>query len=124
MTQRSQTRSQMAAPHISCTYLDEPSLLFCGEREHVSARDGIALFGPRSLDMSDRHPAITRVGMIGSGESLESAYKWITDCREGVDGDERHDPFPGYTERQGFYARLDMSERWNHRPLPCPNSMR
>lgn len=113
MTQRPRMRSQLPMPQMNCTYLDEPSLLFCGEREHVSARAGIALFGPRSLDMTDRHPAITRVGMIGSGESLESAYQWITHCREGVDGDEHHDPFPGYTERQGFYARLDMSERWN-----------
>lgn len=73
----------------------------------------MTLFGPRSLDMPDRHPATTRVGMVGSGEILESAYRWITDCREGVDGDEKHDAFPGYTEHQGFYARLDMSPRWN-----------
>lgn len=113
MTQRSQTRSQLPTPRISCTYLDEPLLLFCGEREHISAKAGMALFGPRSLDMADRHPAVTRVGMVGSAESLESAYNWITNCQNGVDGEEQHDTFPGYTEHQGFYARLDMSPRWN-----------
>jgi hypothetical protein len=106
MAQRPRTRSQLPTPHIGCSYLDEPSLLFCGEREHVSARAGMALFGPRSLDMPDRHPAVTRVGMIGSGESLESAYNWITDCQKGVDGDEQHDTFPGYTEHQGFYLKI------------------
>lgn len=91
--------TQFPTPRISCAYLEEPSLLFCGGREHVSARTGIALFGPRSLDMAERHPITTRVGIIGSGQSQESAYQWISSCLSGVAGDSAHDAFPGYTER-------------------------
>jgi len=63
--------------------------------------------------MAERHPITTRVGIIGSGQSQESAYKWISSCLSGVAGDSDHDAFPGYTERQGFYTSLAWSSRWN-----------
>ena len=113
MMNMSVPRSPLPQPHIRCDYLAEPSLLFCGDREHVSARIGIAMFGPRSLDMPQRHPGITRVGIIGSGKSQESAYQWMMSCLSGVAGDSEHDAFPGYTEHQGFYTTLRFSERWN-----------
>lgn len=106
-------RSPLPQPRIRCDYLAEPSLLFCGGREHVSARTGIALFGPRSLDMPQRHPDITRVGIIGSGRSQESAYQWMMSCLPGVRGDSQNDAFPGYTEHQGFYTTLAFHNRWN-----------
>ncbi len=113
MTQHPIPYSPLPVPRISCAYLDEPSLLFCGNREHVSARTGITLFGPRSLDVPGRHPDTTRVGFIGSGASIESAYQWLSSCLPGVAGDSEHDAFPGYTEHQGFYASLAFSDRWN-----------
>lgn len=106
-------RSQLPASRIGCEYLEEPSLLFCGGREHVSARAGIALFGPRSLDIQERHPSTTRVGLIGSGASIEAAHRWVNSCLAGVDGDSEHDAFPGYNERQGFYTSLAFADRWN-----------
>lgn len=105
--------SRLPLPHIHCDYLEEPSLLFCGNREHISARTGIATFGPRSLDIPQRHPDITRVGIIGSGRSQESAYQWIMSCLPGVEGDREHDTFPGYTENRGFYTALRFSDQWN-----------
>src|SRR6266702_1442233 len=115
MVNTSIQRSRIPEPRIASAYLDEPSLLFCGSREHVSARTGITLFGPRSLDMPGRHPDTTRVGLIGSGESQESAYQWLSSCLPGVAGDSQHDTFPGYTDRQGFYASLAFSDRWNEK---------
>lgn len=73
---------------------------------------GIALFGPRSLDIPQRHPFSTKVGFIGSGASIESATKWIKSCLSGVEGDEDNDAFPGYTENQGFYANLKFDTAW------------
>jgi hypothetical protein len=113
MTTLPTPRSPLPQPRIRCDYLAEPSLLFCGDREHVSARIGIATFGPRSLDMPQRHPDITRVGIIGSGRSQESAYQWIMSCLPGVEGDGEHDAFPGYTAHRGFYTTLMFNERWN-----------
>jgi hypothetical protein len=113
MTTVSIPRLPLPQPHIRCDYLAEPSLLFCGGREHVSARIGIATFGPRSLDMPQRHPDITRVGTIGSGRSQESAYQWVMSCLQGVEGNSEHDAFPGYAEHRGFYTSLRFSNQWN-----------
>ena len=106
-------RSQLSIPRIQCDYLEEPSLLFCGGSEHVSARTGITLFGPRSLDIPQRHPSTTKVGFIGSSASMESAHNWVISCLKGVEGDEEHDNFPGYTEQLGFYTNLVFSDEWD-----------
>lgn len=114
MTIASGPHLPLSPPRIRCDYLEEPSLLFCGGREHVSSRIGITTFGPYSLDMMpQRHPNTTRIGIIGSGSSQESAYNWITSCLEGVEGDREHDAFPGYTEHRGFYTALQFHNKWN-----------
>src|SRR5579885_1536306 len=113
MSQGVSSGQLLLKPSIKCQYLEEPSLLFAGAREHVSARMGITLFGPRSLDMPDRHPSTTKVGLIGSGSSIESAANWLESCLEGVEGNENNDTFPGYAENCGFYATLSFSKGWN-----------
>ena len=116
MTTMSIPRLPLPQPHIRCDYLAEPSLLFCGGREHVSARIGIATFGPRSLDMLQRHPDITRVGIIGSGRSQESAYQWVMSCLPGVEGDSEHDAFPAILHTEDFIPPSDLAtvERNDH----------
>ncbi len=100
---------------ISCAYLDEPSLVFGGDREHVSPKIGIMLFGPRSIDMSQRHPSTIKVGFIGSGSSIESAKSWISSCLPGVEGDENNLDFPGFLEDRGFFSKLIMDDDWIER---------
>lgn len=99
-------------PGASCSYFDEPSLEFGGGREHVSPQMGITLFGPRSLDLSKRHPSVVKVGFVGSGQSLESAQSWITSCLPGVEGDADHLEFPGFQEDRGFFSTLLMDNDW------------
>lgn len=105
--------SVLGWPTLDIRYLEELPLQFGAGREHISTRTGIALFGPRSLDIPQRHPLSTKVGIIGSGQSMESAQRWMESCLSGVEGDAVHDAFPGYTESLGFYANLVFDDDWN-----------
>lgn len=90
---------------LAAKYLGEPSLRFCGGREHVSQVHGIASFGPHSLD-AGRHPNHVRVGLIGSGKSIASARSWLRSCADGVKGEDDLPDFPGYRADRGFFSEL------------------
>jgi len=105
-------QSSLQIPEIACSYFDEASLEFAGEREHVSPQLGITLFGPRSLDISQRHPSSIKVGFVGSGRSIESAKSWFTSCMPGVRGDENNMDFPGFQDDRGFFSKLTMDDNW------------
>src|ERR1043165_6282143 len=85
-------------PTVGCEYLEEPPLLFGGEREHVFNRTGLGLFGPRTLDHAGRHPSEIRVGFVGSGQSIDSARSWVESCLDGDKNDTPSDEFPGFRE--------------------------
>ena len=112
MSGRKHRRKAAKRPKVTCTYFDEPSLEFGGGREHVSPKMGITLFGPKSLDLSQRHPSAVKVGFVGSGQSTESAKSWITSCLPGVEGDDAHLEFPGFQEDRGFFSTLLMYDDW------------
>jgi len=115
VSRRVDRREGVKPPRLMCAYFEEPSLEFGGGREHVSPKMGIALFGPRSLDLSQRHPSTVRVGFVGSGQSIESAKSWITSCLSGVEGDSEHPEFPGFQEDRGFFSSLLMDDDWVER---------
>lgn len=94
---------------INAKYLGEPSLLFCGGREHVSQQHGITRFGPRSLDLP-RHPQQIRIGFVGSGKSIGSAMSWIRSCAQGVAGQGQLLDFPGFDIDRGFFCGLTLDE--------------
>ncbi len=96
---------EVVAPTLKVQYLAEPPLAFCGGREHVSPQTGIAIFGPRSLDLT-RHPAQVRLGFIGSGASVQAAQNWIVSCADGVKGNAENPDFPGFKNDRGFYSEL------------------
>jgi len=108
---KKQTEGALSVPAASvaaeAAYLGEPSLLFCGEREHVSQQMGIMCFGPRSLDMV-RHPMQVRVGFVGSGQSIAGARSWIESCSSGVSGEGVHVDFPGFAADRGYYTALSI----------------
>jgi hypothetical protein len=95
---------------VKCELFAEPSLEFAGERLHLCPKRGITLFGPRSLDMGQRHPETIRVGLIGTGESIDSARGWLESCSEGVAGDDRNYSFPGFRSDRGFFSELAFED--------------
>lgn len=60
-------------PKLCATLLEEPPLEFACARLHLSPKHGLTVFGPRSLDMRERHPEAVRLAFIGSGQSVASA---------------------------------------------------
>ncbi len=95
---------------VRCELFSEPSLEFASERLHLCPKRGITLFGPRSLDMGKRHPESVRVGFVGTGESIESAHRWLEVCSDGVLGDEKNYRFPGFKGDRGFFSDLTFEE--------------
>lgn len=99
-------------PVLEAHYLDEPPLRFCGGREHVSPQQGIAIFGPRSLDLP-RHPSAIRLSFVGTGQSIQSAQNWILSCAEGVNGGTDHPDFPGFKLDRGFFSEIQVDPGLN-----------
>lgn len=93
---------------VRCKLLNEPSLEFASGRLHLCPKRGITLFGPRSLDMGKRHPEVIRVGFVGTGESIDSAHRWLESCSEGVLGDDKNYIFPGFKSDRGFFSELSF----------------
>ncbi len=93
---------------VRCEFFNEPSLEFASDRIHLCPKRGITLFGPRSLDMGKRHPETIRVGLIGTGESIESALGWLESCSNGVPGDDKNYRFPGFKADRGFFSELSF----------------
>src|SRR5208337_1552374 len=91
---------------LHCQYYEEPSLKFAGGRLHVDPKMGISIFGPRTLDHPNRHPDKVKVGLIGSGQSTDSAVNWIQSCSAGVAGGEELIDFPGYASDRGFFSSV------------------
>jgi hypothetical protein len=112
MNRRKRYDNGIQAPSLKCDYFDEASLEFACGREHVSPKVGLTLFGPRSLDMPQRHPSAIKIGFVGSGTSIESARKWIDSCTPGVQGDVDNLDFPGFQEDRGFFSTLLINDNW------------
>lgn len=92
-----------------CALFEEPYLSFGANRFHLCPKRGISLFGPRSLDMVNRHPESICIGFIGNGESIDSAQRWLQSCSAGVPGDDYNYPFPGFKADRGFYSELSFN---------------
>jgi hypothetical protein len=92
-------------PRLSAEWIEEPTLMFANQQEHVDPKTGIPLFGPRSLG-SIRHKREVHVGIIGTSESADFARRYYEQASCGVDGDDDHAPFPGCRADLGFRCDL------------------
>lgn len=101
---------QLDTPVTSTVWIEEPKLLFADGNTHPDPKVGIPLYGPRSLG-TPRHKREIHVGFIGSGESVDNARTFINECCEGVDGDEKIAPFPGFKSDRGFFSDLSMDDK-------------
>jgi hypothetical protein len=95
----------LAPPRTTAEWLEEPKILFAGERRHIDPKTGVTLYGPRSLGTS-RHKREVHVGFIGTGESADAARKFYRQVCSGVPGDLDHEPFPGCNPDQGYHCEI------------------
>ena len=105
--------SNTQVPLVRSMYLGEPAIAFANGREHVDPKLGISRFGPKSYAPRHRHPAIVRVGFIGTAETIATTKTWLIASAKGVDGDIKHPEFPGFMEDRGFFSQLELDEQWH-----------
>jgi hypothetical protein len=95
-------------------HVREPDLLF-GRGSHCpDPKTGIRIHGPCGND-DHPYPSI-RVGIIGTGQTIDKALAWVDRCRQSVASlDPDVDPylavpFPGLSSSNGFDCRVEISK--------------
>ncbi len=99
----------LAPLKLSCEWLEEPKLQFGQGGEHEDPTVGIPLYGPWSLG-TPRHKSEVHLGIIGTGDGIEKAVDFYHTCAAGIDGDDRHPPFPGCRPDEGYRMTLRTPE--------------
>jgi len=87
----------------------EPELEFAAGERARDPKVGVPLYGPRSLD-TGRHKNEIHIGFIGTRPAVSGVQTFLAAASEGVDGDERHAPFPGCTKDLGYRMALRTAD--------------
>lgn len=101
-------------PMFRAWHVAEPHVLVGESRPSPDPKLGLATHGPwRTAD--DPGQRQLRIGIIGSGSTINAAQHWLTRCRgpispaRGGDVDPYlHPSFPGMESEEGFHCQLDM----------------
>jgi hypothetical protein len=106
-------RLQAQPSTLRAWHIPEPDLVFGREGRSPDPKTGLANFGPWGLD--EGQPLLQlRLGIVGTGETIQNAQHWVDRCRRRVDprtGDDV-DPilfpsFPGMEGTTGFGCKVD-----------------
>jgi hypothetical protein len=105
-----------AKPFVSW-HVREPPLVFHGGLQSPDPKTGLSLLGPWGTPEEEPLRQI-RVGIIGTGQTVQEARNWLDRCRQQVcpvktSVDEQVDPilfpsFPGMETKAGFNCKLDV----------------
>ena len=95
----------LTGPKTVADWNPEPELLFAGDQRSFDPKVGIPLYGPRSLN-TGRHKNEIHIGFIGTRQSVTSARDFLITLAKGVDGDDKHAPFPGCAAGVGYRMTL------------------
>lgn len=104
--------SEVSEVCFTSKYLGEPQLLFADGGECVDPRVGISTFGPESF-RSNRHPAVIKIGFIGTADTIENAKVWLGKVVDGLSENPDEYAFPGMREDRGFFCDLKFSAGWD-----------
>lgn len=91
---------------------EEPDLIFMNGERALDPKAGIIQYGPFAAGEGQAGRELS-VGIIGSGEEIQSAQQWLSRCRGPIDSEIEADdprssklPFPGVGPTEGFRCRL------------------
>lgn len=98
---------------MKITVLPEPELEFANGGRHEDIRFGIMSHG---LLQEDSRKKQIRVGIVGTGESIEGAKKWIEQCAAEIPAKESSHPnlfpqFPGFSAESCFQTECVIPDR-------------
>lgn len=120
--QLQQLLQQQPSSDFRSWYTPDPALLFGEGRLGADPKLGLRLYGPCG-NVNDQPIARVRVGIIGTGQTIQLAQDWLARCRETVEPLQKADPllfpsFPGMTDPQGFNCSLEFPDRLAEKLAP------
>jgi hypothetical protein len=96
-------------------YLNEPTLVFGHGSLHIDPKSGLTLYGPLTRDNSDDFSLrLIKVGLVGSGESVHLAQRFINSCSSEI-STRGVDPilFPDYPGlKKALKCNVQVSDAW------------
>lgn len=101
---------------LDVTVFDEPSLLFGGDVERVSPKEGLIDGGPYDLRLGNAHRNQVRLALIGRREDVEAMRGFLKRMEDGV-ASEMSNPalFPGFPGfERVFRAKLASDAAWDY----------
>jgi hypothetical protein len=106
---------------VRLIHLQEPQLEFGGAMRHVDIRFGLMDYGPFDVGMEGA-PKRIRLGIVGSGETVEGTSRWLEACQAGFAAKPSRQPnlfppFPGLSFEETFRCEFVTSNEL-HRVLP------
>lgn len=108
-----------SVPSFQAWHIPEPKLLFAGRQACEDPKTGITLYGPAAIDRAARQAI--RVGLIGSGDSLQGVRNWIERAKvrivPGLNAKGKpYDPmlapdFPGFDTGSPYQCSVELDDR-------------
>lgn len=94
---------------FSASVLDEPMLEFGGNGRDIDIRLGLMRHGPLEPERASK----VRIGIIGTGETIEGFEKWLERCKGGIDAKKSRQPnlflpFPGLENENPFRCSFEI----------------
>jgi hypothetical protein len=98
-------------------FQEEPGLIFGRDNICVDPKTGLSLYGPYYLsDQEFPTPLEIRIGIVGSGETISLAKKFIKKCSNKILSQKKNKilspSFPGISLNTPFRCKLLTSETW------------
>jgi hypothetical protein len=100
---------------LRCWCAEEPRLIFGDGQSHIDQKTGLTLFGPcMPTEPGGKAPVSIRIGIIGSGHTVDLARGWIERCKQGIMGSKEQPilrpGFPGFESI--FGCEIMLLKQW------------
>jgi hypothetical protein len=106
-----------SAEQFECIQLKEPELVFGENQRCPDPRTGLAAYGPYNISGASGGGQL-RVGIVGTGEGIETALSLLEDISKPIEQDPRldsilHPSFPGLNSGKPFSVDIVTQSSWH-----------
>lgn len=98
-------------------YIEEPSVLFGGDNQHICPKAGIYSYHP--FDIDQVRPEKITLGIIGKSESIDKILGWIESCKIHIAEKKSKNPhiklfpnFCGFNKEVGFKCEIEYDNNY------------
>lgn len=98
-------------------YIEEPSILFGGDNQHICPKAGIYSYHP--FDLEQVRPEKITLGIVGKSESIEQVLQWLESCKTHIAEKKSKNPHPklfpnfcGFNKDIGFKCEIEYDDNY------------